>query len=104
LLPLFVLGFLALAALRSIGDAGLAAGRSALGLWDAAQWRSIYGAVNTWAGQLLVVALAGVGLETRFSILKGLGIKPFIAGLAAALAVGVVSYAAISVLGAVATL
>ena len=47
----------------------------------------------------MVVALAGVGLNTRFSILKGLGIKPFIVGLGAALIVGLVSIITISLLG-----
>ena len=46
-----------------------------------------------------MVALAGVGLNTSFRIFKGLGIKPFLVGLGAALIVGVVSFAAISILG-----
>jgi uncharacterized integral membrane protein (TIGR00698 family) len=100
LLPLFILGFLAIAALRSIGDAGINASGSALGLWEVGPWGDIVGFVKTWAVNLLVVALAGVGLSTSFRMFKGLGIKPFIVGLGAALLVGVVSFAAISLLGA----
>ncbi len=104
LLPLFVVGFLALAAIRSIGDAGINAGGAAFGLWDGAAWTGIHGVVKGWAETLMVVALAGVGLSTDFRTFKGLGIKPFLVGLGAALAVGVVSYVAISLLGSLVTL
>jgi uncharacterized membrane protein YadS len=73
-------------------------------LWDSPAWKGIYGTVRRWAGHLLVVALAGVGLKTRFKILKGLGIKPFLVGLGAALAVGVISFVTISLLGSFVTL
>lgn len=104
LLPLFIFGFLICAVLRSIGDAGVNAGGSAFGLWDSAAWKSIYGFIKQWAVNFLVVALAGVGLSTSFRILKGLGIKPFIVGLGAALMVGVVSFVTISLLGTFAAL
>ncbi len=100
LLPLFIVGFLVCAVLRSIGDAGINAGGNAFGLWDSAAWKGIYSFIKNWAVNLMVVALAGVGLSTSLRILKGLGIKPFIVGLGAALTVGVVSFAAISLLGA----
>ena len=38
-------------------------------------------------------------MSTRLEILKGLGVKPFLVGLGAALTVGVVSFVAISLLG-----
>lgn len=103
LLPLFIVGFLAMAAIRSIGDAGVNAGGNAFGLWDAAAWTGIVGFINTWAGNLLVVALAGVGLNTDFRAFRGLGIKPFIVGLGAALVVGVVSFLAITLMGSLVT-
>ena len=99
LLPLFVVGFLLVAAFRSIGDAGINAGGKALGLWDSAAWKGIHGFIKGWAVNLLVVALAGVGLNTSARILRGLGLKPFVVGLGAALAVGVISVLAISILG-----
>jgi uncharacterized integral membrane protein (TIGR00698 family) len=101
LLPYFVLGFLLFALLRSVGDAGIRGGGQAFGLWDASAWKGIHGWVKTWAVNLLVVALAGVGLNTSMKILRGLGIKPFLAGLAAALCVGAISYALISLMGSV---
>jgi uncharacterized integral membrane protein (TIGR00698 family) len=99
LLPLFVLGFLTLAVLRSIGDASVNAGGNAFGLWESGTWSGIISFIKGWAGNFLVVALAGVGLSTDFRTFKGLGIKPFLVGLSAALAVGVVSFIAISLLG-----
>ncbi|MGD8627405.1 MAG: putative sulfate exporter family transporter, partial [Anaerolineae bacterium] len=104
LLPLFVVGFLTLATIRSIGDAGIKAGGTAFGLWDSSAWRGIHGFVKGWAGHLMVVALAGVGLSTRPNTFKGLGIKPFLVGLGAALVVGIVSYLAISLLGGLVTI
>ena len=99
LIPLFIFGFLAMAALRSIGDAGLNVGASAFGMWDETLWVGIIARIKSWAGILLVVALAGVGLGTDFRSIKALGIKPFIVGLGASLSVGLVSYAAITILG-----
>jgi uncharacterized integral membrane protein (TIGR00698 family) len=104
LLPLFVVGFLIVAALRSIGDAGINGGGQAFGLWDAETWKGIHGFVKTWAGHFLVVALAAVGLTTDFRTFRGLGIKPFLVGLGAALIVGVISFVAISLLGSFVTL
>jgi uncharacterized membrane protein YadS len=99
LLPLFIVGFLALAAIRSIGDAGINAGGTAFGVWESSAWKEIHGTVKGWAEVLMVVALAGVGLSTDLRSLKGLGVRPFMVGLIAALVVGIVSYVAISFLG-----
>jgi uncharacterized membrane protein YadS len=60
----------------------------------------MHGFIKDWAVNFMVIALAGVGLSTSFKILKGLGIKPFIVGLGAAVVVGLISLLAISALGA----
>ncbi len=79
LFPLFVLGFLAMALLRSAGDA---AG------WGAA-WKSAVRLVGDDAAPFaLAGAMASVGLSTRFASFKGLGWRPVLAGAAAALIVG----------------
>ena len=81
--PLFVLGFLALSALRSVGviDAGLAA------------------FFETIARGLVLVALAAVGLNVRLEELRSVGPKPLLVGLGAALAIGTATIVAISALG-----
>jgi uncharacterized integral membrane protein (TIGR00698 family) len=104
LLPLFVVGFLLMAVIRSVGDAGINAGGKAFGIWSEEAWTDIYSFIKTWAGNFLVVALAGVGLSTNFRSFKGLGVKPFLVGLGAALAVGVISFVAISLLGNLVTM
>ena len=52
---------------------------------------------------IMVVALAGVGLSTNFRSFKGLGFRPFVVGLGAAVVVGVVSFLAITLMGSFVT-
>jgi uncharacterized integral membrane protein (TIGR00698 family) len=103
LFPTFILGFLGFAVIRSLGDAGVDTSGYAFGVWSAETWAGVHGFIKDWAVNFMVIALAGVGLSTSFKILKGLGIKPFIVGLGAAVVVGLISLLAISVLGAFAT-
>ncbi|MEO5940748.1 MAG: putative sulfate exporter family transporter, partial [Candidatus Limnocylindrales bacterium] len=81
--PLFVLGFLALSALRSVGmiDVGLAT------------------MLETIARSLILVSLAAVGLNVRLEELRSVGPKPLLVGLGAALAIGTATILAISALG-----
>ena len=81
--PLFVLGFLAMAALRTTGFIDPA---QAARLDDAAKG-------------LILVALAGVGLNTRLAQMRTIGLTPFYVGLATALALAALSLAAILGLG-----
>jgi uncharacterized membrane protein YadS len=99
LFPVFILGFLAMAAVRSIGDAGLHQGGLALGAWENAGWSQITTLISNAAGYALAMAMAGVGLGTRLKALKGLGIKPFYVGLFASLVVGAASAIAVFLLG-----
>ncbi len=103
LLPAFILGFIAMAAIRSLGDAGIKSGSSAFGLMSAQTWAFAIDLIKSWAEVLLVIALAGVGLATNFRSIKKLGSKPFLVGLGASLAVGLVSYLAIRLLGGLVT-
>jgi len=68
-------------------------------LFGADTWRDIIKVIKDFATILFVVALGGVGLSTDFSNFKGLGIKPFLVGLFAALTIGVVSFLSVSLLG-----
>lgn len=99
LLPLFVLGFLAVALLRTIGDATVQQGAAALGIWNATGWKGFTADTRSVAENLLILALAGVGLSTRFSFLRKLGAKPFLVGLASATLVGVVGAVCAYVVG-----
>lgn len=97
--PLFVLGFVGLAVVRSLGDVTLSGSGAAYWLLSAGQWEAAHEFLKSWAVNFLVVALAGVGLTTRFAKLRRLGVKPFITGFAAAITVGVVSFGLITLLG-----
>ena len=99
LFPLFILGFLAMAAVRSVGDAGINADGQAFGILQKTAWSGLISTVKNWAEICLVVALAGVGLSTNFQSFKALGIKPFLVGLCASASVGGISYLAIELLG-----
>jgi len=100
LIPVFVIGFLLVSIFRSIGDAGInTTPNLAFGLLEADSWDGLIKIVKDFASILFVVALGGVGLSTDFSNFKGLGIKPFIVGLCAALTTGIVSFLSVSLLG-----
>jgi uncharacterized integral membrane protein (TIGR00698 family) len=88
LFPLFILGFITLAIVRSLGDHLIIRHRL---FWDANSWDYFWHLVKHWSGNFLAVAMAGVGLGTGFKKLRELGLKPFFVGLIAAVFVGVIS-------------
>ncbi|MCS6918450.1 MAG: putative sulfate exporter family transporter [Fimbriimonadales bacterium] len=99
LLPAFILGFIAMAIFRTIGDAQLANGL-AFGIWDKDGWKAFTDAVGeTWGSRALGTAMAAVGLATSFSVFKGVGLKPFLVGLVGALLVGVIGWGMALLLG-----
>ena len=98
--PLFVLGFVAMAAVRSVGDAMLARGGLAWGTWDAAGWAALAKRLGeSWAGAALGTAMAGVGLSTRLSVLRKLGAKPLYVGALSAILVAALALLSASLLG-----
>src|SRR5690625_1406734 len=100
LIPLFVIGFLCLACIRTFGDMTLA--QSGKAFWFLAEqtWHTFYEKSSSFGTTyLLGTAMAGVGLSTDFKMFKGLGLKPFYIGLIAAISVGFVSLVLISLFG-----
>jgi uncharacterized integral membrane protein (TIGR00698 family) len=81
--PAFVLGFVAMAVLNTLGVFPPAA----------------LVAIKTASSWLIVVALAGVGVETNLASLRTIGFRPFYAGLCAAAFMAVVSFGLIVALG-----
>jgi uncharacterized membrane protein YadS len=100
LFPTFLIGFLLLAALRSIGDAGLLHGGRAFGLLGDPAWARAVGTVQRAAENCLVAALAAVGVGTRLGTIRSIGLKPLLAGVGAAAAVGLIAVVTIRLLGA----
>lgn len=81
--PLFVLGFLAMALLRT------------LGLFD----RATIGWIDDLAKLSILVALAGVGLSTRLGQMRSVGAAPFYLGFGTAALLAVLSLGLIVALG-----
>lgn len=100
LVPLFVIGFLMLALLRTIGDMTVVNTGAAFGFLNPETWIAFYNFLSSLgATYLLGIAMAGVGLSTDFMMFKGLGVRPFLIGLIAAISVGVVSLLLVSLFG-----
>lgn len=100
LIPLFVVGFLALALVRTLGDMTLVNSGAAFGILSADTWQRFYESSSSFGTTyMLGIAMAGVGLSTDLSQFKGLGMKPFYIGLIASLSVGLVSVTLVSLFG-----
>ncbi|MFA1820274.1 YeiH family protein [Virgibacillus oceani] len=99
-IPLFVIGFLLLSFVRTIGDVTLENTGTAFGFLQQSTWEGIYSNASSFGTTyLLGIAMAGVGLSTNFAAFKGIGIKPFYIGFTAAVSVGIVSIILISLFG-----
>lgn len=81
--PLFVLGFVSMAVLRTLGV-------------FSPEGISI---IKATASFLIVTAIAGVGLGTSFASMKKVGLKPFYAGLFAAVLMAGISFTLIKLFG-----
>jgi len=95
LFPVFTLGFIVMAILRSLGDYLVLTKEL---FWNVEGWSAFYSFIKQWAGYFLAVAMAGVGLGTDIKKLRKLGTRPFVVGLFAALSVGIVSVILIKIL------
>lgn len=99
-IPGFVIGFLLLSFVRTIGDITLENTDAAFGFLSPSAWEGFYTNASSFGTTyLLGMAMAGVGLTTNFAAFKGIGIKPFYIGFTAAVSVGVVSIILISLFG-----
>jgi uncharacterized integral membrane protein (TIGR00698 family) len=88
-IPFFVICFVLLAIVRTVGDYLIV--NKAI-FWDPDSWNSTQKFIQSWSGHFLVVAMAGAGLSIDIKKLGHLGYKPFFVGLFSALTVGVVSF------------
>lgn len=82
-IPGFVLAFLAMAALRSVGVISA----------------EVAATLSVAAGWAILVGLAGVGLTTRFGELRAVGPRPLLVGFGVAVVVGAVTLAVILATG-----
>jgi uncharacterized integral membrane protein (TIGR00698 family) len=89
-IPIFVLGFLAMAALNTAG---------ALAWLSRTTGLDVAALLREWSRAMILVALAGVGLSTRIADMRRTGFKPFLIGLAVAALTSGASLLLIRVLG-----
>jgi uncharacterized integral membrane protein (TIGR00698 family) len=92
--PVFILGFLLMSLLRTVGDLG---GRP-FGVLDLADWQALLSSIQQGAGLLLTVAMVAVGLSTDLRGIRRLGWRPAAVGLLAAGAVGLTGISLIGLL------
>jgi len=87
LFPMFVLGFLAMALLKTLGLIPELSFHNAALVGEGTRTVNLSQAAEQVSRFCIVLSMAGVGLETRFSAMRQTGAKPFVASLIAALAV-----------------
>lgn len=88
MVPLFIVGFMAMTALRTAGDVG----DRPFGILDPDVWATAIRTTQEVAEVALLLAMASVGLATSLRRLRSLGLRPLGAGLSAALCVGLVGF------------
>jgi uncharacterized integral membrane protein (TIGR00698 family) len=93
-LPLFIVGFVAMSLLRTVGDLGDAA----FGFIPAVGWQAGVDLATQLSNLLLAVAMAAVGLSTSIAGIRRIGYPPLLMGFVAAALVGVVSVGLLSLL------
>ncbi len=94
MVPLFVIAFGCMSALRTIGDIG----QRPFGLLSPADWQGFLDVAKHASSICLGVAMAGVGLGTSIKGLRSIGLKPLGLGLVSALIVGIISMLLIKLL------
>jgi len=90
--PTFIVGFIIMGLIRSLGDYGIQNSDQAFGLFLNDQWQIIIDYIKSLAEYSLAIAMAAVGVSTNLVSLRSLGIKPFYVGFSAAVCIGFVSY------------
>ncbi len=96
--PYFILGFICLGVFRTYGDYGINRVGLAYSLLDQNSWESIILYINKLSKFLLIIAMSALGMATNLSVLKSIGLKVFLYGLAMSCIVGVISAISIKIL------
>ena len=94
--PIFIIGFVILSMIRTIGDWRLHSGGEIYGMIDQIGWAQMIDYIGQVSNILFIIALAGVGLSTNLGKIRALGKQAFLIGVAAAAVTGLVSFILIS--------
>lgn len=85
--PLFVLGFVGMSVLRTLGDRG----PRPFGFLAPEDWRHGLALAESFSAAAITAVMAAVGAQTDVSRFRRLGFRPLVVGFAAAAAVGALS-------------
>mgnify|MGYP001483490014 CR=1 FL=1 len=91
LIPMFILGFLGMGFLRTIGDYTFRLNGLAFGYLSESYWESFIKIIESSGKMALTVSMAAIGLKTNFKNLSGIGLKPLFVGFVATTSVALVS-------------
>ena len=95
LVPWFIIGFILMSAIRTIGDLGA----RPFGVFVLEDWENVIGLIKKTAELFLLIAMSAIGATAAFSNIRKIGFRPFLLGLFAASVVGGVTLLAIYFLG-----
>lgn len=99
LFPMFVLGFLSMALLKTLGFLPDLTAHVAQGAMKAGDYSfSPAGLADKFSKICITISMAGVGLETKFTSMRQTGLKPFGASLVAVVVLAALILAAIRVI------
>ena len=89
--PIFILGFIGLGILRTIGDLGINDFGLAYGILDSEKWTTLISYITEISKFFLIMAMASIGLSTNIETIKSVKINIFGYGLFMSLIVGLLS-------------
>jgi uncharacterized integral membrane protein (TIGR00698 family) len=99
LFPTFILGFIAMALLKTFGLIPELTLKDAAWLGTGAHTVGMATVADQVSRFCIIISMAGVGLETRFAAMRRTGLKPFAASLLAVIVVAVLVLSLIRALG-----
>lgn len=88
MIPIFVVAFICLAIVRSVGDIG----EKPFFVLDPETWVKFLNNVKTISFYCITLAMASLGLSTNIGKIKDLGVTPICVGLVISLAISLLSY------------
>ena len=99
MIPFFIVWFVLMSVVRSVGDQIFVVKGWELGAFASAQWELLIDFGLEVSSFCITMALAGVGLGTAVSVFRGLGLRPLALGFFTAVSVGLTAVAMLFLLG-----
>jgi uncharacterized integral membrane protein (TIGR00698 family) len=91
LFPIFIIGFVAMMGVRTIGDHFFVMNSASIFTINNTSWNMTINFLLRISSIFITMALASVGLSTSVGVFKNLGFKPILVGLITTMTVGITS-------------